>query len=124
MKIPQIHAPSFDGWIILDFILFLFAVIGFLLSIIGVQPELLRYTMYIAVFLFGLFVCGLLYRFTSNLSFRWALKVVTLIAILLALMMVTFRIMQPNTDFMGNAGTAFISAIIGGLVCKIVIPDN
>lgn len=124
MEIPKIRAPSFEGWLILDFILILFSVIGFLLSIIFVLPPFLRYTMYIGTFLFGLLVLGLIYRSTTNPSVRWALKIIAVMAILLALLMVSFRIMQPNTDFMGNAGTAFISALIGGAVSKIVFPDN
>lgn len=40
------------------------------------------------------------------------------------LMILSYKWMQLNSDFIGNAGTAFVSAIIDGFVCKVLLPDN
>jgi hypothetical protein len=80
--------------------------------------------MYLGAILFGLLVLGIFYRSFSNPSIRWALKAITFLGLMFVLMGVGFYWIQPNSDFLGNAGVALISAIIGGFVCKVFIPDN
>jgi hypothetical protein len=122
--LSKIKPPSFDALLILDFILFLFCVIGFLLSIIWNSPVVLKFSLYPGAVLLGLLVLGLLYRYFSNPSIRWVLKAIAFLALMFVLMVVGFYWIQPNSDYLGNAGVALISAIIGGFVCKVFIPDN
>jgi hypothetical protein len=80
--------------------------------------------MYSMAFFTPLLVFGILYVLFSDWpEGQKALAVILFIGIMVVLWMFASWWIQPNSDYMGNAGAGVIGAVIGGYICKVLIPN-
>ena len=125
MKIPEwIKPPSFDALLILNILVIIFSIIAFGLGFYWNNPIIVTYSIPFGGFFTVLLVFGLLYRYFTQPGIRQGLKLVTFISIMYVILIFTNEFMPPSSSVFANSGNYIVCAVIGGYICKAVIPDT
>ena len=124
MKMPS--SPSLPQIIalVINAVVVAVSYICFRYTPFGPNPLLFTISAYVLIISIVVFCFGILWVLFNN--WRDGQKVLAILGFLIlmiSLWMFAGWWIQPNSDYLGNAGIGVIGAVIGGFICKVFIPD-